>query len=108
VEDPLDALILQIQGSGRLQITEPDGRQRLVRLAFAGHNDQPYKSVGRWLIDQGELKPGEASWPGIRTGRGATPSACRSCCGRTRATSSSARNPCPTPAWGPRARRPCR
>jgi len=66
VEDPLDALILQIQGSGRLQITEPDGRQRLVRLAFAGHNDQPYKSVGRWLIDQGELKPGEASWPGIK------------------------------------------
>ncbi|MCO5978149.1 murein transglycosylase A [Ideonella oryzae] len=66
VEDPLDALILQIQGSGRLQITEPDGRQRLVRLAFAGHNEQPYKSVGRWLIDQGELKPGEASWPGIK------------------------------------------
>lgn len=66
VEDPLDALVLQIQGSGRLQMTEPDGRQRLVRLAFAGHNGQPYKSVGRWLIDQGELKPGEASWPGIK------------------------------------------
>ncbi|MCA6215502.1 MltA domain-containing protein [Ideonella sp. B7] len=66
VEDPLDALVLQIQGSGRLQMTEADGRQRLVRLAFAGHNGQPYKSVGRWLIDQGELKPGEASWPGIK------------------------------------------
>jgi membrane-bound lytic murein transglycosylase A len=38
----------------------------LVRLAFAGHNDQPYRSVGRWLIDIGELKAGEASWPAIK------------------------------------------
>jgi membrane-bound lytic murein transglycosylase A len=37
-----------------------------VRLAFAGHNGQPYASVGRWLIDQGELKPDTASWPGIK------------------------------------------
>jgi membrane-bound lytic murein transglycosylase A len=66
VEDPLDALVLQIQGSGRLRITEADGSSKLVRLAFAGHNDQPYKSIGRWLIDQGELQPGEASWPGIK------------------------------------------
>ncbi len=66
LEDPLDALVLQIQGSGRLRLTEPDGRERLVRVAFAGHNDLPYRSVGRWLIDQGELKPSEASWPGIK------------------------------------------
>jgi membrane-bound lytic murein transglycosylase A len=66
VADPLDALVLQIQGSGRLRITEPDGSQRLVRLAFAGHNDQPYRSVGRWLIDQGELGATEANWPTIK------------------------------------------
>ena len=66
VADPLDALILQIQGSGRLRIGEPDGSTKLVRLAFAGHNDQPYKSVGRWLIEQGELKADQASWPGIK------------------------------------------
>jgi membrane-bound lytic murein transglycosylase A len=66
VADPLDALILQIQGSGRLTLTEPDGSRKLVRVAFAGHNDQPYKSVGRWLIDQGELQPAQASWPGIK------------------------------------------
>ncbi len=64
--DPLDVLVLQIQGSGRARITEADGRVQTVRLAFAGHNDQGYVSVGRWLIDQGELKPNEASWPGIR------------------------------------------
>jgi membrane-bound lytic murein transglycosylase A len=67
VANPLDALVLQIQGSGRLRITEPDGRVRLVRLAYAGHNDHPYRSVGRWLIDQGELQAGQASWPAIKS-----------------------------------------
>jgi membrane-bound lytic murein transglycosylase A len=62
--DPLDALVLQIQGSGRVRITEPDGRQRLVRLAFAGSNEQPYRSVGNWLLQQGALRDG--SWPGIK------------------------------------------
>lgn len=66
VADPLDALLLQVQGSGRLHLTEADGSTRLVRLAFAGHNDQPYMSVGRWLIARGELRAGEASWPAIK------------------------------------------
>lgn len=60
----VDALVLQIQGSGRLRITEPNGSQRMVRLAYAGSNDQPYKSVGRWLIEQGALR--DASWPAIK------------------------------------------
>jgi membrane-bound lytic murein transglycosylase A len=62
--DPIDALILQIQGSGRLKITEPDGRERQVRLAFAGHNGHPYQSVGRWLLDQRAIR--EASWESIK------------------------------------------
>jgi len=64
--DPLALLSLQIQGSGRLQLSEPDGSQKTVRMAYAGHNDQPYKSVGKWLIEQGELRADQASWPGIR------------------------------------------
>ncbi len=66
VADPLDALVLQIQGSGRLLLKGSDGRAQTVRLAFAGHNDQPYASVGRWLISQGELKPDGANWPAIK------------------------------------------
>lgn len=62
--DPVDALVLQIQGSGRVRITEADGSQRLVRLAFAGSNEHPYRSVGGWLLQQGALR--DASWPGIR------------------------------------------
>ena len=64
--DPLDALVLQIQGSGRLAFHERDGSRTVVRVAFAGHNDQPYYSVGRWLVLRGELKLEQASWPGIR------------------------------------------
>jgi membrane-bound lytic murein transglycosylase A len=63
LSDPVQALVLHIQGSGRLMITESDGSRRLVRLAFAGTNEQPYKSVGRWLLDQGLTR--DASWPGI-------------------------------------------
>jgi membrane-bound lytic murein transglycosylase A len=66
VASPLDALVIQIQGSGRLRITEPDGRIREVRLAYAGNNDQPYRSIGRWLIDQRELQAGQATWPAIK------------------------------------------
>ena len=66
VADPLDALVLQIQGSGRLRIVGADGRAQTVRLAFAGTNEQPYMSVGRWLINQGELKAEAASWPAIK------------------------------------------
>jgi membrane-bound lytic murein transglycosylase A len=73
VADPLDALMLQIQGSGRLQLTEANGSRKLLRVAYAGHNDLPYKSVGRWLIEQGELRPGQASWPAIRAWARANP-----------------------------------
>ena len=64
LSDPVDALVLQIQGSGRVRIAEPDGLERWVRLAYAGTNDQPYRSVGRWLLDQGLVR--DASWPGIK------------------------------------------
>jgi membrane-bound lytic murein transglycosylase A len=64
VADPVDALLLQIQGSGRVRIAEADGSQRVVRLAFAGSNEQPYRSVGAWLLQQGAVR--DASWPGIR------------------------------------------
>ena len=62
--DPVDALVLQIQGSGRLRVSLPDGSKVTTRVAYAATNDQPYKSVGRWLLDQGAIK--DATWPGIK------------------------------------------
>ncbi len=64
LNDPVDAMVLHIQGSGLLRVAEPDGRTRTVRLAFGGTNEQPYKSIGRWLLDQGLTR--DASWPGIK------------------------------------------
>ncbi len=60
--DPIDVFLLQVQGSGR--VTLPDGR--VVRIGFDGHNGQPYRSIGRALIDRGELELHQASWDGIR------------------------------------------
>ena len=65
VADPIDALILHIQGSGRVNMLEADGSKRTVRLAYASTNEQPYKSVGRWLLDQGGTR--DVSWPGIKS-----------------------------------------
>ncbi|WP_085947314.1 murein transglycosylase A [Acidovorax sp. CF316] len=64
LRDPVESMVLHIQGSGRLRVTEPDGSVTLVRVAYAGTNDQPYQSVGRWLLDQGATR--DATWPGIR------------------------------------------
>ncbi|MBM3386688.1 MAG: transglycosylase [Betaproteobacteria bacterium] len=72
LDDPVDAMVLHIQGSGLVRVREVDGRQRTVRLAFAGTNGQPYASVGRWLLDQGLTR--DASWPGIKSWLAANPS----------------------------------
>jgi membrane-bound lytic murein transglycosylase A len=64
IADPVDAMILHIQGSGKLWVTEADGIRQQVRLAFAGTNDQPYQSIGRWLLDEKLTK--DATWPGIK------------------------------------------
>ena len=72
VSDPIDALIAQIQGSARVLVREPDGQERTVRLAFAGHNGQEYQSVARWLMRQGEIR--SATWPVIKAWAAQNPS----------------------------------
>jgi membrane-bound lytic murein transglycosylase A len=67
--DPLDVLLVQVQGSGRVRVLDElnaQGVPKVVRLAFNGHNDQPYQSVARWLVDQGAFTLDQASWPAIR------------------------------------------
>jgi len=62
IDDPVDAFMLHVQGSGRVVLAD----RSVVRVGFAGHNGLPYESIGRALIDQGELPAGQASWPDIR------------------------------------------
>ena len=54
---PADVFFMQIQGSGRIRF--PDGLN--IRAAFAGHNGHPYTSIGRKLIEWGELSKSKAS-----------------------------------------------
>ena len=71
LRDPVEAMVLHIQGSGRLRMAGADGSVAMVRVAYAGTNDQPYQSVGRWLLDQGATR--DATWPGIRAWLAANP-----------------------------------
>ena len=60
--DPAALFFLQIQGSGRARL--PDGR--IVRLAYAGANGQPYTAIGRTLIAEGALTRENVSLQSIR------------------------------------------
>lgn len=62
VDNPVDAFFLEVQGSGRVQLT--DGKT--VRLAYADQNGHPYRSIGRYLVDHNEMTLDAASAPAIR------------------------------------------
>jgi len=62
VENPVELFFLQIQGSGRIELE--DGKR--VKIGYAEQNGHPYASLGRKLIDMGELKLEEASMQGIK------------------------------------------
>jgi len=62
VENPIELFFLQIQGSGRIELE--DGTR--VKIGYAEQNGHSYASIGRKLIDMGELKPEEASMQGIK------------------------------------------
>lgn len=59
--DPVALFFLQVQGSGRVRL--PDGG--VMRIGYAGQNGQPYTGIGKWMLQQGMLAPGQASMQGI-------------------------------------------
>lgn len=69
VDDAVELFFLQIQGSGRVKL--PDGR--MVRVGYADQNGHPYQSVGRVLIDRGEISAEQASMQGIQSWARANP-----------------------------------
>ena len=62
VENPVELFFLQIQGSGRIELA--DGT--LIKIGYADQNGHPYVSIGRKLVELGELKLEEASMQGIK------------------------------------------
>lgn len=55
VGDPVEAFFLHVQGSGRIKIASGTNKGQIMRLGFAGKNGRDYKSIGRLLIDRGEI-----------------------------------------------------
>lgn len=62
VDNAVELFFLQIQGSGRIEL--PDGS--LVKVGYAEQNGHPYISIGKKLVETGELKIEEASMQGIK------------------------------------------
>ncbi|RUM44307.1 MAG: transglycosylase [Desulfocapsa sp.] len=62
LKDPVDAFILHVQGSGKIQLT--DGSIRSVH--YAASNGLEYFSIGKLLVDQGKITLKDASIPTIR------------------------------------------
>ncbi|MBI4740549.1 MAG: MltA domain-containing protein [Betaproteobacteria bacterium] len=69
VDDAVELFFLQIQGSGRVQLPGGD----TVRIGYADQNGHPYQSVGRLLVERGELKLEQASMQGIQAWARANP-----------------------------------
>jgi membrane-bound lytic murein transglycosylase A len=62
VDDPIAKFFLQVQGSGQVRLD--DGS--VVRLGYAGQNGQPYRAIGRDLIELGALPRDQVSLQTIR------------------------------------------
>jgi membrane-bound lytic murein transglycosylase A len=62
VGDPVEAFFLQIQGSGRVRLAEGG----IMRVGYADQNGHPYVSIGRILVERGEMPLEKASLQGIR------------------------------------------
>ena len=57
LKDPVEAFFLQVQGSGRLKLT--DGS--VLRVGFGGKNGHEYRSVGKELVRRGVYEPHQVS-----------------------------------------------
>lgn len=62
IDDIIDVFFLQIQGSGLVQLE--NGEQ--VHVGYADQNGHPYNSIGRLLVERGELSLAQASMQGIK------------------------------------------
>ena len=62
VEDAVELFFLQIQGSGRVKLDSGE----TIRLGYADQNGYPYRSIGRLLVDRGDLPLERASMQGIK------------------------------------------
>lgn len=63
LQDPIDIFFLQVQGSAMIRL----GPDRFRRVGYANSNGRPYRSIGKYLIDQGLMNAAEVSLQTIRS-----------------------------------------
>ena len=69
IDNALDAFMLEVQGSGRVQLTTGE----IIRLQYEDQNGHPYRSIGRYLADQGVMTIDQVNMPAIRAWLAANP-----------------------------------
>jgi len=69
VDDPVELFFLQIQGSGRISLDSGE----TLRIGYADQNGHPYRSIGRVLVERGDLPLERASMQGIKAWGKANP-----------------------------------
>jgi membrane-bound lytic murein transglycosylase A len=69
IDNALDAFMLEVQGSGRVQLSTGE----TIRLQYADQNGHPYRSIGRYLADQGVMTIDQVNMPAIRAWLAANP-----------------------------------
>ena len=62
VEDPVDVFFLQIQGSGKVYLDNGE----VINVGYQTTNGQPYRSIGKLLIDEEKISVEEMSMQKIR------------------------------------------
>jgi membrane-bound lytic murein transglycosylase A len=62
LRDAVEGFFLHVQGSGQIRFA--DGQ--IMRVNYAASNGHPYRSIGRVLLDAGQLAPADLSLQGIR------------------------------------------
>ena len=62
LDDPVELFFMQVQGSGLVRLS--DGTT--TRLSYAGKNGYPYTSIGKLLVERGELVREAASMDTIK------------------------------------------
>jgi membrane-bound lytic murein transglycosylase A len=62
VDNAVELFFLHIQGSGQVQLENGER----VRVGYAEQNGHPFRSLGRLLIQKGEIPPERASMQGIK------------------------------------------
>jgi len=62
VDDPVERFYLQMQGSGRISLT--DGT--IIRVGFAGSNGITFRSVAGYLLDQGKISQKDTAYQAFK------------------------------------------